>query len=78
MLRAFVHDRIVIGTASNRAFVIQLSATRPNDSPIAGRVEHVSSGQTARFEVLGELGAFLARVLAHEQGEADPQPEDLD
>jgi uncharacterized protein (DUF2345 family) len=73
-----VQDCVVIGTPSNRAFVIKLSAAGQNTSLIAGRVEHVSSGQSARFEVLDELGTFLARILAQEQAEADSQPEALD
>jgi hypothetical protein len=32
--------------------------------PIAGRVEHVVSGQSTHFESLEELLAFMARVLA--------------
>ena len=75
---AFVHHWIVVGIRSNRAFVIQLSAAGPDASLVAGRVEHVSSGESVRFEVLDELGSFLTRILAHEQGEADPQPENLD
>ena len=75
---AFVHYWIVVGMPSNRAFVIQLSRAGPDASLVAGRVEHVSSGQSARFEVLDELGAFLTQILAHGQGEADPQPENLD
>jgi hypothetical protein len=31
---------------------------------IAGRVEHVVSGQSTHFESLDELLAFMARVLA--------------
>jgi hypothetical protein len=31
---------------------------------IAGRVEHVVSGQATHFASLGELLAFMARVLA--------------
>jgi hypothetical protein len=30
---------------------------------IAGRVEHIVSGQEAQFESLEELMAFMARVL---------------
>jgi hypothetical protein len=31
---------------------------------VAGRVDHVASGQTAHFASLEELLAFMARVLA--------------
>jgi hypothetical protein len=47
-----------------RAFVLQLSAdAAPTPADLAGRVEHVRSGQAAHFRSLGELLAFLARVL---------------
>ena len=38
---------------------------------LAGRVEHVVSGQSAHFASLEELLAFIARVLA--TGRAPPQ-----
>jgi hypothetical protein len=49
---------------TNRAFVVQLRA-QPPGAPLSweGRVEHVVSGQVARFHSSEELLAFLARVL---------------
>lgn len=47
------------------AFVLQL---HPGSDPAAGQfeghIEHVASGQVLRFRSLGELLAFLTRVLA--------------
>ncbi len=40
---------------------------------LAGRVEHVVSGQSVHFASLEELLAFIARVL--ETGRAPPQEE---
>jgi hypothetical protein len=48
-----------------RAFVVQLYATAAvAQGQLAGRVEHVVSGQAAHFHTLDELLAFMARVLA--------------
>ena len=47
-----------------RAFVVQLHATAVvAQGQLTGRVEHVLSGQTAHFNSLDELLAFMARVL---------------
>ena len=35
--------------------------------PIAGRVEHVVSGQSVHFDSLEELLGFMARVLAQQK-----------
>jgi hypothetical protein len=50
---------------TNRAFVVQFRVL-PMDasSPYEGRVEHLVSGQVARFHSLEELLAFITRVLA--------------
>jgi len=49
---------------TNRAFVLQFRAS-PSEAPLSweGRVEHVVSGQVARFHSPEELLAFLRRVL---------------
>ena len=49
---------------TNRAFVVQFRAQAPR-TPLAwdGRVEHIVSGQVARFHSLEELLAFVRRVL---------------
>jgi hypothetical protein len=51
-----------------RAFVVQLRAdTAVEQGHLAGRVEHVVSGQATDFEALETLLAFLARVLRTER-----------
>ena len=46
------------------AFVVQLAADTALDSKgMTGRVEHVASGQTARFESMDALQVFVAQVL---------------
>jgi hypothetical protein len=46
-----------------RAFVVQLRAdTAVEQGHLAGRVEHVVSGQATDFEALETLLAFIARV----------------
>ena len=48
----------------HRAFVIHLQAeTDVRRGLLAGRVEHVVSGQVVRFRSLDELLAFLAQIL---------------
>jgi hypothetical protein len=47
-----------------RAFVVQFRAeTDVARGRYAGRVEHVVSGQATHFQSLGELLAFIGRVL---------------
>ena len=47
-----------------RAFVVQVHATAAvAQGQLAGRVEHVLSGQATRFHTVDELLAFIARVL---------------
>jgi hypothetical protein len=50
--------------STDRVFVVQFR-TQPSEAPLAwdGRVEHVVSGQAARFHSPEELLAFLHRVL---------------
>jgi hypothetical protein len=50
-----------------RAFVVQLRADAVVEQGLlAGRVEHVVSGQATDFETLEMLLAFMARVLRTE------------
>ena len=50
---------------SNRVFVVQFRRQPPEaPSGYDGRVEHLASGQVARFHSLEELLAFMRRVLA--------------
>ena len=57
---------------SNRVFVVQFR-TQPTEAPSRydGRVEHLVSGQVARFHSLEELLAFMTRMLS----EVDQQAE---
>jgi hypothetical protein len=57
-----------------RAFVVQFRADRAVEPGLlAGRVEHVVSGQATDFESLETLLAFMARVLRAE-GERSAEP----
>jgi hypothetical protein len=50
---------------SNRVFVVQFRAQPAGaSSSYDGRVEHLVSGQVARFHSLEELLAFMVSVLA--------------
>ena len=47
-----------------RAFVVQFYAdTMPDTTHMAGRVEHVVSGQVGHFHSLATLLSFITRVL---------------
>ena len=47
-----------------RAFVVQLSAhAEIGTHELAGRVEHVTTGESAHFASLAELLAFIGRLL---------------
>ena len=49
---------------ANRAFVVQLHAdAQPEQGQFCGRVEHIVSLQSAHFESVEELTAFMVRVL---------------
>ena len=57
-----------VSLPTNRAFVVQVRA-QPTDAPLSweGRVEHLVSGQVARFHSSEELLAFMRRVLTEVQ-----------
>ena len=57
-----------------RAFVIKLPDADLGRRPNRGRVEHVLSGRTGRFESLDQLAEFFAAVLEAE-GAADQDEE---
>jgi len=49
---------------ADRAFVVQVRAQAdPKRDLIVGRVEHIASGEAARFGSAGDLIAFITRVL---------------
>ena len=53
-----------MGSRDDRAFVIQFRAeSDPQTGRFEGRVEQVASGEGARFHSLGELLAFMTRIL---------------
>ena len=50
---------------ANRAFVVQFHAdAQPEKGQFRGRVEHMVSYQSAHFESVEELTAFMVRMLA--------------
>ena len=57
---------------TNRVFVVQFRIQPPGaPSGYDGRVEHLVSGQVARFHSLEGLLAFMIRVLADVQHQAE-------
>ena len=56
---------------TNRVFVVQFRR-QPPGAPAGydGRVEHLVSGEVARFHALEELLAFMIRVLADVERQA--------
>jgi hypothetical protein len=57
-----------------RAFVVQFqSDTAVEQRHLAGRVEHVVSGQATAFQSLETLLAFIAQVL-HEKRDCSSNP----
>ena len=60
----------------HRAFVVQFRAeTDAAHGRVAGRIEHVSSRQTASFRSWAEMQAFIAQVLLQVQGDASEKHE---
>jgi hypothetical protein len=58
----------------SRAFVVQFrEETQIEGGHMAGRVEHVISGQAIHFESLEALLAFLARVLMQVRQTSAPE-----
>ncbi len=58
-----------------RAFVVQFrTATGQAAGDFLGRVEHMTSGQAARFSSPEELVAFMVRVLAQVPAEPPHKP----
>jgi hypothetical protein len=56
----------------HRAFVVQLYATTDIDGgQVAGRVEHVVSGQATHFPSLDVLLAFITTILRREHPDAE-------
>ncbi len=59
-----------VGLPADRAFVVQLRrpARSGTGAVWAGRVEHVVSGRSARFDGCDELRRFVEELLAPEPG----------
>jgi len=54
-----------VALPANRAFVVQFEGVRAGQAtPMAGRVEHVTSGRRARFHSWEELQRFIEQELA--------------
>jgi len=68
------------GWQHRRSFVIKFSPdTHPEEGRFVGRVEHVATGQTTRFESSDALVSFLNDVLKevrHEFQQADTLTEE--
>ena len=64
---------------TNRAFVLQFQGAEPGQAtPIAGRVEHLTSGHRARFQTWEELQRFVEQELAQiEKASTDPTAAEL-
>jgi hypothetical protein len=59
---------------ANRAFVVQFRTPSPDGSPTYdGRVEHLVSGQEARFHSLEQLLEFMICVLTDIQKQSNPE-----
>lgn len=52
--------------AVEQAFVVRFrpKADATYDDTVAGRIEHVASGDTTRFESFDDMVAFIRRLLA--------------
>jgi hypothetical protein len=58
-----------------RAFVVQVHATvAVAQGHLAGRVEHVLSGQAVHFQTVDDLLAFIARVLTRLEAAPEEPP----
>jgi hypothetical protein len=58
-----------------RAFVVQVHAMAAvAQGHLAGRVEHVLSGQAVHFQTMDDLLAFIARVLTRLEAAPEEPP----
>ena len=48
---------------SDQAFVVQIARDDEARTELRGRIEHVASGDVGYFDSLGDLGAFVTRIL---------------
>jgi hypothetical protein len=60
---------------SDQAFVVQIARDDQARTELRGRIEHVASGDVGYFESLGDLGAFVLRILGLRAGGAGSDEE---
>lgn len=61
----------------DRAFVVQLRGDAAlDDGAVRGRVEHLVTGETARFETGDQLCRCLMRLLAAADGSGSTNPKE--
>ena len=66
-----------VGLPANRAFVVQFQGVAAGQAaPIAGRVEHITSGHRVRFQSWEELHRFVEQELAQLEQAAGPTQEE--
>jgi hypothetical protein len=59
----------------HRAFVVQFRAeTDAAHGRVVGRIEHVTSGQTAAFQSWAEMQAFMVQMLIQMQAQPPEAP----
>ncbi len=66
------HEQLTSCLPLDRAFVIQFGGEiAPARNLLAGRVEHISSGQALHFRSLGELLMFVEQTFVSINNEPD-------
>jgi len=67
-----------VALPADRAFVVQFQgAVAGQVAPVAGRVEHLTSGHRVRFQSWEELHRFIEQELTQlEERSTHPAPED--
>jgi hypothetical protein len=63
---------VVSSLPRRRAFLVQYSS---DADPGCGRIEHVESGRSRRFECQQEIEKFVAAVLSEESDESNRTPD---
>ena len=70
------HRGVVSSLPRRRAFLVQYSSDAdPGRGRHCGRIEHVESGRSRRFECQQEIEKFVAAVLREESDESDRTPD---
>ena len=64
---------------SRRTFLLRLSSTAaPQAGIYCGRIEHIPTGRTARFDSLRKLDDFVQDILSNENGQDFENTTDAD